>query len=139
MRFKFKAQIGAFRSDMEEKIARCRRCRVDRSLNRRKRSQFQRLLVEVKRSQRLQPIPTIHDSRAERSRNPTVLTRSSSPSSAKQTFVRAVSSFATVTTRKTAARDRGASILCASIGTLFQSFSGISDAPRFSELQMPCL
>jgi hypothetical protein len=34
------------------------------------------------------------------------LTRSSSPSSAEQTFVRALSSLATVTTRKTAARDR---------------------------------
>src|SRR5262249_1781544 len=32
---------------------------------------------------RLQAIPTMQDSRAERSRNPTVLTRSSSPSSAK--------------------------------------------------------
>src|SRR5262245_64385463 len=62
----------------------------------------------------------MHDSRAERSRNPTVLTRSSSPSSAKQTFARAFGSLATVTTRKTAARDRGASMLCASIGTLSQ-------------------
>src|SRR5262249_49291833 len=72
-----------------------------------------------------------------RSRNPTVLTRSSSPSSAKQTFVRAVSSLATVTTRKTAARDRGASMLCASIGTLSQFFVDIANAPRFSKLQTP--
>src|SRR5262249_10742316 len=81
----------------------------------------------------------MHDSWAERSRNPTVLTRSSSPSSAKQTFVRAVTSLATVTTRKTAARDKGASMLCASIGTLSQFFFDIPSAPRFSELQTPCL
>ena len=71
----------------------------------------------------------MHDSRPERSRNPTVLTRSSSPSSTEQTFARAASSSATVTTRKTAASDNGASILCASIGTLSQLFpvvSGIS-------------
>ncbi|MGN6411502.1 MAG: hypothetical protein ACTHK9_08645 [Nitrobacter sp.] len=36
-----------------------------------------------------------------------------------------VCSLATVTTRKTAARDRGASMLCASIGTLSQFFPDI--------------
>src|SRR5262249_700386 len=81
----------------------------------------------------------MHDSRAERSRNPTVLTRSSSPSSAKQIFVRAVGSLATVTTRKTAACDRGASMLCPSISTLSQFFFDIENAPRFSKLQTPYL
>jgi hypothetical protein len=30
-------------------------------------------------------------------------------------------------------------MLCASIGTLSQFFSDIPNAPRFSELQTPCL
>src|SRR5262245_58451920 len=54
----------------------------------------------------------MHDRRAERSRKPTVLTRSSSPSSAEQTLASAADSLAALTIRKTAARDRGASMLC---------------------------
>jgi hypothetical protein len=35
--------------------------------------------------------------------------------------------------------DRGASMLCASIGTLSQFFFDIANAPRFSKLQTPYL
>src|SRR5262245_58006613 len=75
----------------------------------------------------------MHDRRAERSRKPTVLTRSSSPSSAEKTLASAAGSLAALTIRKTAARDRGASMLCASIGTLSQSFPVIPNAPLLAQ------
>src|ERR1700761_8923638 len=78
-------------------------------------------------------MPAMHDSRAGRSRNPTVLMRSSSPSSAAQACARSLRSAPTVTTRKIAARESGASMLCASIGTLSQFFSalpGLLSPPR---------
>ncbi len=95
------------------------------------RSSFGRV-PESRRSQRSRPIPAMHDSRPERSRNPTVLTRSSSSPSTEPTFARAAGSFATVTTRKIAASDNGASMLCASIGTLSQFFPDIFGFSAFS-------
>src|SRR5258708_9010196 len=71
----------------------------------------------------------MHERRPESSRNPTVLTRPSSPSSTEATFARALCSLATVTTRNTAASDSGASMLCASIGTLSQFLPDIPNSP----------
>src|SRR5262249_3730394 len=88
-------------------------------------------LSKERRSQRLLPIPAMHERRPGRSRKPTVLTRSSSPSSAEQAVASADGSLPTVTTRKTAARDRGASMLCASIGTLSQFLSDITRCSVF--------
>src|SRR4051812_49255802 len=62
----------------------------------------------------------MHDRRPLRSRNPTVLTRSSRSLRTEATLASAADSPATVTTRKTAAVDNGASTLCASIGTRSQ-------------------
>src|SRR5882724_3188063 len=70
----------------------------------------------------------MHDRRPARSRKPTVLTRSSRSPSTEATFASAAGSRATVTTRKTAAVDSGASTLCASIGTRSQFLPDISNS-----------
>src|SRR5579863_4951789 len=67
-------------------------------------------------------MPAMQDRRPESSRNPTVLTRSSSPPSTEHVLVRAACPSATPTTRNMAACDSGASMLCVSIGTLSQLF-----------------
>src|SRR5262245_48474721 len=70
-----------------------------------------------RRSHSAAPTPTTHDSRPPRSRKPTFLTRSPTAPSVSRTRATSASVSPTATTRNTAARDSGASTLCASIGT----------------------
>jgi hypothetical protein len=98
-------------------------------------------------SQRSRPIPTMHDSRPERSRKPTSLTKSSRPTSTEQTLARVARSLATVTTRKTAARDRGRrrsarrSVLCPNsslASELLHLLKGLQMPCRCAAAQGPC-
>jgi hypothetical protein len=78
-----------------------------------------------RRSQRSRPIPTMHDRRAERSRKPTVLPRSSSPSSAEQTLASAAGWLATV---------RSVLRSCHELGSLLLLFQCGLSAPPESHL-----
>ena len=77
-----------------------------------------------------EPIPTTHDSRPPRSRKPTFLTRSPTAPSTSRMPASASSPSPAASTRNTAARDSGASTLCASIGT--RSHAPCSMAPMFA-------